>query len=188
MDESWRIPIKMSAKVPNVPRRNSAEETSWITSLGEAKTLDPEDFDDVFGGPPRSVLAGQFSGGDLTRSNFFYEDIFLNTAWTGRILPELRIPATEGGGRKSEEFYSDIFGKDLEEMRRSRSRSKSKTNSKSMSNSSSVLSSEDFSPFGPPVSDDDAMFSVLASKLRYCNCYCLLFPTTLLIYIFTLII
>lgn len=166
----------MSATIPNAPRRKSTEETFRRTFHGESKTLDPEDFDDVFGGPPRSVLARQFSGSEFPRQSFFYEDIFrkperFNPAWSGRSLPAFRIPATGVAGRRSEEFYNDVFGMDFEEIRRSRSRSKSKTNSKSMSksNSSSVLSSEGFSPFRPAISDDDVSFSVFASKLRPIN-------------------
>lgn len=158
----------MPTPTPTLPRRRSTEEPSR-----RSETLDPEDFKDVFGGPPRSVLYRQFSGGgDFDRPNLFYAEVFrppedISQARSGRNLPEFRIPVSRGG-RRSEEFYSDIFGKDVEDLRRSRSRSKSKTNSKSKSksNSSSVLSSEDLSPFRPAVADDDVSFASFASKLR----------------------
>ncbi|KAI3824549.1 hypothetical protein L1987_06012 [Smallanthus sonchifolius] len=82
-----------------------------------------------------------------------------------RTLLEFRIPASKTGRRSEEEFYSDIFG----DSRRSRSRSKSQTNSnsKSKSNSSSILSSEDLSPFRQAVGDDDdVVFTSFAAKLR----------------------
>ncbi|KAA8519439.1 hypothetical protein F0562_013686 [Nyssa sinensis] len=180
MDESWRMRIGLTPK-PNHPRRKSTEETSRRAVLGDTETLDPEDFKDVFGGPPRSVLCRQFSSGDFTRSTFFYEEIFRqpdisSPARRGRNLPEFRIPTSRGRVQRceGEDFYSDIFGSD-EDIRRSRSRSKSKTNSKSMakskSTSSSVLSSEDLSPLRPAIGDDIA-FSLFASKLRPINIPC----------------
>ncbi|XP_024992373.1 uncharacterized protein LOC112526338 isoform X2 [Cynara cardunculus var. scolymus] len=176
MDESWRMRMgsKTAAKQPNnLPPRRSTEENNR-QNVYEA--LNPEDFDDVFGGPPRSVLSRQYSvEADFARSTgLVYEDIFRkpkgNTDFGGRsdrTLPEFRIPAsrTIGGRRRSEEeFYSDIFGN----PRRSRSRSKSQTNSNSKS--SSILSSEELSPFRPAVmDDDDVSFSSFASKLRPIN-------------------
>ncbi|KAL8192304.1 hypothetical protein R6Q57_027971 [Mikania cordata] len=157
MDESWRMPFGTTAtKQPN----NEA--------------LDPQNFDDVFGGPPRSVLSRQYSGeGNFARS-FVFDYTFRkptrNVDLGGRgdrTLPEFRIPESKTGVRLSEEeFYSDIFGN----SRRSRSRSVSQTNSKSKSNSSSMLSSEELSPFRPPVVvDDDVAFSSFAAKLRPIN-------------------
>lgn len=168
MDESWRM--RMGTTPPNhLPPRRSTEDTN----RPNYETLDPHDFDDVFGGPPRSVLSRQYSvEGDFARStNVLFEDIFRKPR-SDRTLSEFRIPVTGGGGgrrRKEEEFYSDIFG----DSRRSRSRSnKSQTNSnsKSKSNSSSILSSEELSPFRPAVVvDDDVFFSSFASKLRPIN-------------------
>ncbi|KAL6333203.1 hypothetical protein AAG906_028386 [Vitis piasezkii] len=132
--------------------------------------MHPEDFSDVFGGPPRSVLSRQYSG-DFTakaRSNSFYEEIFRPAdlgapARSGRVLPVFRIPGNRKGGGG---FYSDIFGSD--DDRRSRTRSKPNSKSKSKSNSSSVLSSEELSPLRPVIGDDVALSS-FASKLRPIN-------------------
>lgn len=160
----------MSSTNPTIPRRKSTEHTSTKPFSGEPTPLDPEDFDDVFGGPPRTVLSRKFSRGDM--QDLSYEHIFrkqekfISPAITGRNLPEFRIPAS-GVGKRGEEFYVDVFGNETEESRRCRSRSKSKTTN-SKSNSSSVLSSEEFSPFQAMISDEDAAsFPVFASKLRY---------------------
>ncbi|KAL4563454.1 hypothetical protein LXL04_027496 [Taraxacum kok-saghyz] len=175
MDESWRMRIGTTAT--NIPPRRSADEPNRQNRDGGCETLDPEDFDDVFGGPPRSVLSRQYSveGGFPRSRSLVFEDIFRKAKGctdlggrSDRTLPEFRIP--EGGGRRmnEEEFYSDIFGN----ARRSRSRSKSHTNSnsKSKSNSSSILSSEELSPFRPAVvDDDDVSISSFASKLRPIN-------------------
>ncbi|XAR72504.1 hypothetical protein NMG60_11019170 [Bertholletia excelsa] len=177
MDESWRMRMGVATgprRKSSFPHRRSMEETSAMHAVfcSDSDHLDPEDFSDVFGGPPRSVLSRQFSAGDFARptSNPFYEEIFRlpetgPPARTGRNLPEFRIPACR---ERSEGFYSDIFGDDV---RRSRSRSKSK--SKSKSNSSSVLSSEELSPLRPAATgDDDVFFSSFASKLRPINVPC----------------
>ncbi|KAK4254579.1 hypothetical protein QN277_009941 [Acacia crassicarpa] len=167
MDESWRMRVGL---MQGLPRRRSMEDRSSsrsrrsIFAAGgsgcESENLDPEDFADVFGGPPRSLLAHKFS-----RTNSFYEEIFRppefvssTTNKGGRNLPVFRIPT------KNEGFYSDIFGSD--DDRKSRERSGS--HSKAKSNSSSVLSSEDLSPARPAVGDDVAL-SVFASKLRPIN-------------------
>lgn len=156
---------------PTIPRRKSTEHASSKPFSVEPMPLDPKDFDDVFGGPPRTVLSRQFSRGDM--QNLSYEHIFRKPekfvfpARSGRNLPEFRIPVP-GGGKRGEEFYVDVFRNDTEEGRRSRSRSKSKTTN-SKSNSSSVLSSEEFSPFQPMMTDEDASFPVFASKLRPIN-------------------
>ncbi|KAK3016196.1 hypothetical protein RJ639_006029 [Escallonia herrerae] len=180
MDESWRMRMgpTTSTRKQNPPHRRSTEDTSRRSAIsGDSATLCPEDFNDVFGGPPRSVMTHHFPGGtDVPATTFFYEEIFRKTEGTaagrnGRSLPEFRIPASggDGGGRRNEEFYSDIFGKDVEGLRRSRSRSKANSVAKSRSNSSSVLSSEDFSPFRSAVADDDLVFASFASKLRPLN-------------------
>ena len=155
----------------NLPRRKSTEETSSQRSRktfsGEPRTMHPDDFSDVFGGPPRSVLSRQYSGEFTARalSGSFYEEVFRPAdlaapARSGRILPVFRIPGNRMGGG----FYSDIFGSD--DDRRSRTRSKPNSKSKSKSNSSSVLSSEELSPLRPVLRDDVALSS-FASKLRW---------------------
>ncbi|XP_020204503.1 uncharacterized protein LOC109789873 isoform X2 [Cajanus cajan] len=161
MDESWRMRMGPS---PGLPRRRSMEDRtrrSIFAAAAEPEALDPDDFADVFGGPPRSLLAHKFS-----RSSSFYEEIFRPPEFAspaaakgGRSLPVFRIPA------KSEAFYSDIFGSD--EERRSRERSGPQSKAKSKSNSSSALSSEELSPLRPMTGDDVAL-SNFASKLSDC--------------------
>ncbi|PSS28916.1 Auxilin-related protein [Actinidia chinensis var. chinensis] len=166
MDESWRRRMGAATK-PTLPRRRSTEETP-------ARSGDADDFSDVYGGPPRTVISRQFAAGEFKRSSHpFYEEIFrtpetVEKSRIGRNLPEFRIPAS---GERSKGFYSDIFGTE-DGDRRSRSRSKSNSKSKSKSNSSSVLSSEDLSPLRPAVGSDDGSFSSFASKLRPINIPC----------------
>ncbi|KAL5977150.1 hypothetical protein ACLOJK_021492 [Asimina triloba] len=154
MDESWRLRIGSG-----IPRRKSADPflgDSTRSSLSESEALDPADFNDVFGGPPRSVFFRQHSG---DHSSTFYDEIFRSgtesdaLARKGRNLPVFKIPAALA--RRNGGFYDDIFG--VGDDRRSRSRSKS--------NSSSVLSSEDLSPLRPS-GNDDGGFASFASKLR----------------------
>lgn len=179
MDESWRMRMGM----PSLPRRRSTEDASskqFIFSRGggggeEAETLDPEDFADVFGGPPRSVLMRKFSGDFFKNNGEFYGEVFRPPEFVtpadkdGRSLPAFRIPARGGGGGGGGGgFYGDIFGSedDLDRKSRERSRPNSKAKSKSKSNSSSVLSSEDLSPLHRPVIGDDVALSSFVSKLR----------------------
>ncbi|OAY25192.1 putative tyrosine-protein phosphatase auxilin isoform X2 [Manihot esculenta] len=166
MDESGRMRMGR----PSLPRRRSMEDTSAAATRLSMEALDPDDFADVFGGPPRSVLSRKYSA-DFTRSSTsFYEDIFRPPEFVtsiekksggGRSLPAFRIPA------KGEGFYGDVFG--WEEDRRSRDRSKPNSKAKSKSNSSSVLSSEELSPHRRPVTGDDVALSSFASKLRPIN-------------------
>ncbi|KAG4990987.1 hypothetical protein JHK87_024444 [Glycine soja] len=179
MDESWRMRM---GQTPGLPRRRSMEDRSSARTrlsifagagAGEQETLDPDDFADVFGGPPRSLLAHKFS-----RSNSFYEEIFRPPVFAspapakgGRSLPVFRIPA------KNEAFYNDIFGSD--DDRRSRERSGPQSKAKSKSNSSSALSSEELSPLRPSAGDDAAL-SAFASKLRPINVPCRWNSTTMM--------
>ncbi|EEF29403.1 uncharacterized protein LOC8276583 isoform X2 [Ricinus communis] len=172
MDESWRMRM-------GIPRRRSMEDTTSGSTHRSIEALDPDDFSDVFGGPPRSVLSRKFSG-DFTStrssSTSFYEEVFRPPEFVstvldkkksgagGRSLPAFRIPA------KSDGFYGDVFG--WEEGRMSRERSRPSSKAKSKSNSSSVLSSEELSPHRRPVSGDDAALSSFASKLRPINVPC----------------
>lgn len=164
------------------PRRSTEDSTSHRLKPISDDPLNPEDFRDVFGGPPQTVLSRQFSTGfprspsSSSSTSFYYEEIFrpsekaAATRKSGRSLPAFRIP---GQTRKSSDhrnqhkrqsnngFYSDIFGlEDETVVIRSRSRSKA--------SSSSVLSSEELSPFRPAIAvdrDDDVSF--FASKLRW---------------------
>ncbi|XP_010275900.1 PREDICTED: uncharacterized protein LOC104610806 [Nelumbo nucifera] len=187
MDESWRMRMGF-----NVPRRRSTEETSAdrlrrsYSGIGSSHsdTLDPEDFNDVFGGPPRTIFSRQFSGSFSNRVDYFYEEIFqspefVTPANRGRNLPVFRIPTSRRGtggagvgiSRRTDGFYDDIFGSDEDRRPRSRSKSKPTSKSKSKSNSSSVLSSEDLSPLRPSIAED-IVFSSFASKLRPINVRC----------------
>ncbi|VFQ60231.1 unnamed protein product [Cuscuta campestris] len=180
MDESWRIrtgveiPSTTAAKNTSFSRRRSTEDPSRCrrTTPGDSETpvLDPEDFRDVFGGPPRTVMRRQFSGNGY-RECLLYEEIFLPPenvvpASCGRKLPEFKIPMDKCGRMDDEGFYSDIFGWEGEEdMRRSRTRS----GSKSKASSSSVLSSENVSPLRPAIGEADPDVSFFSSKLRPIN-------------------
>ncbi|XP_022724060.1 uncharacterized protein LOC111280825 isoform X2 [Durio zibethinus] len=180
MDKSWWMCMGMST-AQHLPRRKSVENT--IFSLNHVNmvmvdhNLDIDDFSDVFGGPPRSVLCRKLSS-DVTQSASFYEEVFrpleLSSSHSmkgGRSLSAYRIPA---GG---EGFYSDIFGSD-DDLRLSRERSRSNSKAKSKSNSSSVLSSEVLSPLRP-VARDDVGLSSFASKLRPINVPCRWNSTTM---------
>ncbi|XP_010275054.1 PREDICTED: uncharacterized protein LOC104610231 [Nelumbo nucifera] len=182
MDESWRMQMGF-----NVSRRRSTEESlsdrlgRSYSGLGSSHsdTINPEEFNDVYGGPPRTIFSRQFSGSFSNRLDSFYVEIFQPSdlsapANGGRNLPVFRIPASRCGSgringvyRQGDGFYNDIFGPD--EDRRSRPRSKSKPNSKS--NSSTVLSPEDLSPLRPSIAED-IVFSSFTSKLRPINVRC----------------
>lgn len=169
----------------SLPRRRSTEQYSSTRPsvfATDSETLEPEDFADVFGGPPRSVfwrkISGDFSA-TAAVSNSFYEEIFrppeiLHSGREigGRGLPAFRIPGT------SERFYSDVFGfgsdfsaDERRSRERSRPNSKAKSKSKSKSTSSSVLSSEEMSPLRPAIAEHVAL-SDFASKLRPLNVPC----------------
>ncbi|XP_009419571.2 uncharacterized protein LOC103999523 [Musa acuminata AAA Group] len=171
MDESWRVSIGSI-----LPRRRSTEEARgrrgrWGDSgAGDGAPLGPDDFRDVFGGPPRTVLLRRFSG-ELhapadPRSVSFYDELFrpaerprgIPRAAAGRGVPAFGALPRAGLVRTEEGFYDDIFGSEGGGRGR-KSRSKS---------SSSVLSSEDMSP---PIRmaasmAEDAVLSSFASKLR----------------------
>lgn len=148
-------------------RQPTADAASRFREPVSDDALNPEDFSDVFGGPPRTILSRQYSSGYPRSSSsmgYFYEEIFRPSEKAAppsrrseRSLPEFRIPGHQK--REKNGFYSDIFGWEDERVVRSRSRSKA--------SSSSVLSSEELSPLRPAFSvnggDDVSSF---ASKLR----------------------
>ncbi|RDX69304.1 Auxilin-like protein 1, partial [Mucuna pruriens] len=157
MEDSQRIAMGL---IRGFPRRRSVEDRSSsrrqrpvFSGISHSESVAADDFADVFGGPPRTLLAHKFSN-----SGSFYEEIFRPPEFTsavakgGRSLPVFRIPA------RNEGFYSDIFGSDDERKSRERSRSLSKENS------SSAMSSEELSPRRPAIGDDVAL-SGFASKL-----------------------
>ncbi|KAH7858653.1 hypothetical protein Vadar_026340 [Vaccinium darrowii] len=126
----------------------------------------------------KAVCADMAPPLSVNQRGSLYEEVFRQTDTaaparrTGRNLPEFRIPAGREG---SKGFYSDIFGREEEgDVRRSRSRSRSKSisKSKSKSNSSSVLSSEEVSPFRPAAADGDkVLFFVVCfeAQVRCCR-------------------
>ncbi|KAK4751167.1 hypothetical protein SAY87_004649 [Trapa incisa] len=178
MDESWRMRMGMSAS-SHTPRRRMSEASSpaFIHRRStHSESLDPDDFADVFGGPPQTVLLRKFSGDFVFAASptSFYDEVFRPHEFggspamrSGRSLPAFRIP------ERAEAFYEDIFGSDVDRRSRDRTRpgSKAKSKPKSRSNSSSVLSSEDLSPLRP-FAGDDAVLSSFASKLRPINIPC----------------
>ncbi|CAF1928839.1 hypothetical protein HID58_066259 [Brassica napus] len=103
MDESWRM--KMGLNVD--PFFSIAPRSMDVR-------IDAQDFSDVFGGPPRSVLTRKFSG-DFSRSDCFYDEIFRpagmfscgtvsSSKSHGRNLTAFRIPSGGDG------FYDGVFG------------------------------------------------------------------------------
>ncbi|KAL8032210.1 hypothetical protein ABFX02_13G080800 [Erythranthe guttata] len=185
MDESWRMRMGMPTAPPpqtrHMPeyaaRRSTEDAASHRRKPISDDPLNPEDFNDVFGGPPRTILSRQFSTGfsrsSSSSTTFSYEEIFRPsdksspaTRKSGRSLPEFMIPGqtrktdqNNQNKRQNKGFYSDIFGlEDDQRVVRSRSRSKA--------SSSSVLSSEELSPLRPPFDYDVSFF---ASKLRPIN-------------------
>ncbi|KAF5189913.1 Chaperone dnaj-domain superfamily protein [Thalictrum thalictroides] len=182
MDETWRMRMGST----NLPRRRSTEEkpVHRIFDFGnncssDSETLEPEDFNDVFGGPPKTLLSRKASGTDLNYfASNFYQDVCRSSSEYvvpikrgNRNLAVFSIPAIEKGVgdscrrkgvcQRNENFYDDIFGSDEDH------RSKLKSTI-SKSNSSSVLSSEDLSPVRPSIADD-AFLSSFSSKLRPIN-------------------
>ncbi|ERM99203.1 uncharacterized protein LOC18427233 isoform X1 [Amborella trichopoda] len=162
MEREWPESLR-----PKLSRRNS--ETNYFS---------PEEFSDVFGGPPKSVIYRQqleagkfdfpFSGSRKTQnSGTFYDEIFRQgqeeRAKMGRNLPVYEIPGMGMGGKyggKGEGilgrggFYDDIFGEEEGSYGNRGSRTRS------ASSCSEVLS-----PLRPSVSEDMA-FNSFASNLR----------------------
>ncbi|KAL2244644.1 UNVERIFIED_CONTAM: J domain-containing protein required for chloroplast accumulation response 1 [Sesamum indicum] len=190
MDESWRMRLGLPTGLPQPrhfpnypPRRSTEDATSHrrkpISCDLPHDPLNPEDFSDVFGGPPRTILSRQFSTAfprSSSSTGFFYEEIFRQpekaapsiVGRSGRSLPEFRIPGQQTTSdhnhhkRELNSFYGDIFAWEDDSVVRSRSRSKT--------SSSSVLSSEELSPLRPAISgDSNDDVSLFASKLRPLN-------------------
>ncbi|XP_022927195.1 uncharacterized protein LOC111434115 [Cucurbita moschata] len=158
MDHCWRVRFG----IPQFRSRRSEHETMAKPTCSRAATFDADDFSDVFGGPPRTILFRQFSdtfeGKDSTS---FYEEVFQSPELVsqpqkgGRSLPAFRIPI------KEDRFYRFIFGS--EDGRQSRDRSEPNSKEFTRSNSSSVSS-----PFRPIIGDDVA-FPSSSSNLRPSN-------------------
>ncbi|PKU76007.1 uncharacterized protein LOC110093273 [Dendrobium catenatum] len=157
MDESWDIPMGLI-----IPRRRSTEDSRrrpWAGGEG----LDPNDFRDVFGGPPRTVLlrrfSGEFSLEGGRRPESIYDEMFrssergMSAAGGERRLPGFRIPpAAEGRVKTKVGFYDDIFGSDGWN-RKLKSQSMEKSKPSELSPTTHCLG-------------DDAIFSTFAAKLR----------------------
>ncbi|WOL03399.1 hypothetical protein Cni_G12119 [Canna indica] len=152
MGELWQTSV--GSELPP-SRRRSAEEAT--RRRGRVTCHDPDDFRDVFGGPPRSVLLRHFDG-DLPA--------FFSVA---RPSPPLshdsyKPPAAARRVRVRTEpgFYDDIFGSDGggDVQRSSRSRSSAST---------SVLSSERLSPplLGASMTDNTMLASASSSSFAY---------------------
>ncbi|GAV83821.1 hypothetical protein CFOL_v3_27266 [Cephalotus follicularis] len=163
MDESWR----MRMVTQTLPRRPSLQPTSSSSSgATTAEALDPIDFSDVFGGPPRSIFWRKILG-ESSGPVSFYEEASPEKGNAGLSFPAFRITKKDG----YEGFFGDIFGAeegDGSGCRGWRSRDRSMQRSKSKSNSSSVLSSEELSPLRRGIGDDVGLSS-FASKLRPIN-------------------
>ncbi|RCV22969.1 hypothetical protein SEVIR_4G275000v4 [Setaria viridis] len=153
MDESWRCTMGSV-----LPRQRSSEQQH--AGGGGHQSLAPDDFRDVYGGPPRTVLLRSFGGeaadyhsptGHHQYMNYGGAEAFCRRPYAdGRAAA---VPTEQG-------FFDDIFG--ARRHTRSRSRSKSK--------SSSAVSSDEFpAGFCRPVatgSRADATFSSFTSRLR----------------------
>ncbi|KAI6703413.1 hypothetical protein NL676_012549 [Syzygium grande] len=161
---------------PGLPRRRRTSRRGGAPPPHE--TLSPDDFSDVFGGPPRTVLLRKFSGDFAPPADpvsSFYDEVFRQPEFaspakrSGRSLPAFRIRAAAA----AEVLYGDVFGSDRDRRSRERSRPGSKvmSGSKSKSNSSSALSSEELSPLRPVIGDNVGLSS-FASKLRPINVPC----------------
>lgn len=143
MDHTWRLRF-------GIPRFRSRRSERQTLPKPTSNFL-ADDFSDVFGGPPQTVLFRQFSerfeGIDSTTS--FYEEVFRSSELVsrpqkgGRSLPAFRIPV------KEDRFYRDVFGS--EDGRRSRDRSEPSSKEFTRSNSSS-----DFTRLRPVIGDDVA--------------------------------
>lgn len=139
-----------------VPRQRSP-----AAGVQQSQSLAADDFRDVFGGPPRTVLLSSFYGepaADHAAAGSYY--CYGGVAGHRRPYADGR-----GGGRiaaaavpTEEGFFDDIFGARARHVRSRSSRSKS-------TKSSSVVSSDDFGGSGRRARPDAALSS-FASKLR----------------------
>ncbi|OEL17955.1 hypothetical protein BAE44_0021032 [Dichanthelium oligosanthes] len=151
MDESWRCTMGSV-----LPRQRSSDQ-QHAAGGGSHQSLAPDDFRDVYGGPPRTVLLRSF-GGEAADYHSPTGHQYMNyggaEAFCRRPYADGRAAAvpTEQG------FFDDIFGA----RRHTRSRSKSKS-------SSAVSSDELPAGFCRPVatgSRADATLSSFTSRLR----------------------
>lgn len=161
MEQTWRFRFG----IPRFRSRRSEEETQTKPTCSPAGTFDADDFSDVFGGPPRTLLFRRFSDRFESKDSIsFYEEVFRSSELvsrpqkSGRSLPAFRIPV------KEERFYRDVFRSD--DGRRSRDRSEPTSKEFTRSNSSSELS-----PLRPVIGDDVAFPSSSSNHrlVRLCS-------------------
>lgn len=111
----------------------------------EIKPLKPEDFDDIFGGPPRCVFS-RHSSVDPSDDNMFHSPVRHSVDKNFRKLPEFKIFSSISNSGMPRKMAVPC-GEEFDEVRRSKL------------DTTSVLNSE--SEFSPPTSEDDDY-----SKLR----------------------
>jgi hypothetical protein len=141
-----------------LPRRRSPDQRN--PASGHQTSLAPDDFRDVFGGPPRTVLLRSFHG---EAADYHHCPTVPNYGGGAEAFCRRRayadgraaaVPTEEG-------FFDDIFS--ARRHARSRSRSKSKS-------SSAVSSDELLSAFCRPVATSgrvDSTLSSFTSRHRY---------------------
>ncbi|XP_056684633.1 uncharacterized protein [Spinacia oleracea] len=140
MDESWR-------------------KSMAITGMGGTGTaLEPEDFNDVFGGPPRSVLARKMSA-DFSSNDLFYNEIF-------RPCSEMESPGIISGRRLPEFVIPENIQSKRKQMMKSMCRSKS--------TSSSVMSFDELNQLNnfrnaAVIVEEDVALASYTSNLRPLN-------------------
>ncbi|KAF8658729.1 hypothetical protein HU200_059210 [Digitaria exilis] len=161
MDESWRCTIGSV-----LPRQRSSDQ--HLAGGGGHQSLAPDDFRDVYGGPPRTVLLRSFAGEAVDyHSPTSHHHQYMS--YGGGAEAFFRRPYAGDGGRAAaavvpteQGFFDDIFGA----RRQMRSRSRS-----NKSKSSSAVSSDELpSGFCRPVNTTggraDATLSSFTSRLR----------------------
>jgi len=145
-------PCRRSVEDRSSYRRTRSIFSDSNSGVSHSEPVNSDDYSDVFGGPPKSLLVHKCSS-----SGSLYEGIFRLPEFTPPVeksdlsLPVFRIPV------RNEGFFNDIFGSDDDRKSRERSGSLSKANS----------SSEELSPCRPTMGEEVPL-SPFASKLRYC--------------------
>jgi hypothetical protein len=154
MDESWRCTMGSV-----LPRQRSSEQQH--AAPGGGQSLAPDDFRDVYGGPPRTVLLRSFGGEAADYHSPTGHHQYMNYGGTEAFC---RRPYADGRAAAvptEQGFFDDIFGA----RRHTRSRSRS------ISKSSSAVSSDEFpAGFCRPVATGnraDTTLSSFTSRLRY---------------------
>ncbi|CAN6215929.1 unnamed protein product [Urochloa humidicola] len=158
MDESWRCTMGSV-----LPRQRSSDQQ---LAGGGHQSLAPDDFRDVYGGPPRTVLLRSFAGEAAAADYHSPAGQYMSYGAGAGSEAFCRRPYTDGRTAVAvpteQGFFDDIFGARCRHNTRSRSRS--------MSKSSSAVSSDEFpAGFCRPVATGgraDATLSSFTSRLR----------------------